>query len=230
MTAQARQMWEKAIELDPQYAEAYAWLGATYARDWILQWEQDSQALEQAFTLVQKALALDDSLPLAHRNLSAILVWKKQHDQATAAAERAVALDPNDANGYARLEETLNWAGRPAEALGMMEKAMRLNPRAPVRYSIYYVGHAYYLTGQYEEAIAALKGVLTRNPDMLTAHLYLAAIYSELGREAEARAGVAEVLRISPSYSLEAYRQRFPYKDPAVLERQLAALRKAGLK
>lgn len=111
----------------------------------------------------------------------------------------------------------------------MVEKAMRLNPRSPVLYS-FYLGHAYYLTRRYEEAIAVLKGVLPRNPDVLAAHLFLAAIYSELGREAEARAEVAEVLRISPSYSLEVYRQRLPYKDLAVLERQLAALRKAGLK
>jgi adenylate cyclase len=229
MTAQARQMFEKAVELDPQYAEAYVRLGTTYVRGWISQWEQDSQALEQAFELVQKAVALDDSLPFAHRILGVVLVWEKQHDQAIAAAERAVALDPNDAEGYARLGETLNWAGRPEEALAMIEKATRLNPRSPVRYSVY-VGHAYYLTGRYEEAIAVLKGVLTRNPDMLTTHLYLAAIYSELGREAEARAEVVEVLRISPSYSLGVYRQRFLYKDPAVLERQLVALRKAGLK
>jgi adenylate cyclase len=226
---QARQRFEKALALDPQYAEAYVRLGMTYVRGWSLQWDQDSQALEQAFELVQKAVALDDSLPLAHRVLGLVLVWKKQHDQAIAAAERAVALDPNDAEGYARLGEILNFAGRPEEAIGLIEKAIRLNPRSPAIYLVY-LGHAYYLTGRYEEAIAISKGVLTRNPDVLPAHVFLAAIYSELGREAEARAEVAEVLRISPPYSLEVYRQRLPYKDPAVLERQLAALRKAGLK
>jgi adenylate cyclase len=61
-------------------------------------------------------------------------------------------------------------------------------------------------------------------------HAGLATIYSELGREEEARAEAAEVLRINPKYSLEVWRQRFLYKDPAVLECMLAALRKAGLK
>ena len=65
---------------------------------------------------------------------------------------------------------------------------------------------------------------------MGTAHRGLAVIYSELGREAEAQAATAEILRISPNFSLEGYKQRLPYKDPAVLERQIAALRKAGLK
>ncbi len=93
--AQARQMFEKALELDPQYAEAYAFLGWTYFREWGLQWSQDPQTLEQAFALAQKAVALDDSLPQAHVVLGAVYLWKKQHDQAIAEAERAIALDPN---------------------------------------------------------------------------------------------------------------------------------------
>ena len=67
-------------------------------------------------------------------------------------------------------------------------------------------------------------------PRSLPAHQFLAAIYSELGREEEARAEAAEVLRISPNFSLEVLRQRLPYKDPADLERFLDGLRKAGLK
>ena len=74
------------------------------------------------------------------------------------------------------------------------------------------------------------KKALTRNPDFLPAHAILAAIYSELGREEEARAEAAEVLQISPNFSLEVLRQRLPYKDPADLERFLDGLRKARLK
>jgi adenylate cyclase len=61
--AQARQMLEKAIELDPQYAQAYASLGLTYWTEWNWRWSQDPQNLERAFELAQKAIALDDSLP-----------------------------------------------------------------------------------------------------------------------------------------------------------------------
>ena len=61
--AQARQMFEKAIALDPQYAEAYAWLGWTYWLEWVLRWSADPQTLERALALAQQALALDDSLP-----------------------------------------------------------------------------------------------------------------------------------------------------------------------
>jgi adenylate cyclase len=84
--------------------------------------------------------------------------------------------------------------------------------------------------GRYEEAITALKRSLALYPTQLGAHAELVVCYSELGREEEARAEAAEVLRISPNFSLEAVKQRLPIKDPAVLERHLAAQRKAGLK
>jgi adenylate cyclase len=77
--------------------------------------------------------------------------------------------------------------------------------------------------------MAALRRVVTRNPDHLTAHVVLAVIYSELGREEEAQAEAAEILRINPHYSLEVVRQRMPYKEQAALERVLEGLRKAGL-
>jgi len=92
------------------------------------------------------------------------------------------------------------------------------------------VGTAYYFAGQPEKALASLKQFLSRYPNILGAHLTLAAVYSELGKEAEARAEVAEVLRLNPKFSLEVHKERVPIKDPAMLERHIAALRKAGLK
>jgi len=166
---------------------------------------------------------------MAHSTLGRVSLWKKQHDKAIAEVERAIALDPNDAEGYAWLGETLSFVGRLEEAIGLIEKAMRLNPHYPPFY-IFQLGEAYRYMGRYEEAMAAYKKALTRNPDLLPAHFGLAVSYSELGREEEARAEAAEVLRLNPKYSLEVWRQTTPLKDPAVLERMLAALRKAGLK
>ena len=106
---------------------------------------------------------------------------------------------------------------------------MRLNPHYPEYYPSI-LGFAYRLLGQYEEAVAAQQKALRRNPDFLSSHTVLAALYSELGRGEKARAEVAEMLRISPQFSLKVYGQRVPFKNPADLERYLAALRKAGLK
>ena len=92
------------------------------------------------------------------------------------------------------------------------------------------IGSAYAVAGHYEEARAPLQRYLRRYPNILPHHLLLAAVYSELGQAAEAQAQAAEVLRLNPKFSLEVHKQRMPIKDPAVSERHIAALRKAGLK
>jgi len=111
----------------------------------------------------------------------------------------------------------------------MAEQALRRKPYSADQH-LGLVGAAYYFAGRPEEALAPLKQYLTRYPNILSAHLTLAAVYSELGQAAEARAEAAEVLRLNPKFSLEVHKQRMPIKDPAVLERHIAALRKAGLK
>jgi len=225
---QARQMYEKAIALDPAYALAYADLGATYYLEWVWQWNQDPQSLEQAFALVQKALALDGSLPSAHVLLGYVSLWKnRQHDLAIAEGERALALDPNCAACYSWLATMQNYIGKPEEGIKLAEKALRLDPRNQVN-PLMLLGVSYGLIGRYEEAIAVLKRAISLNPNFMVAHIALASVYGQSGQEEEARAEAAEVLRLNPKFSLEAW-GRLPYKDPAALERQLVALRKAGL-
>jgi tetratricopeptide (TPR) repeat protein len=174
--AQARQLFEKAIALDPQYAEAYALLGWTYWVEWVWGWSADPQTMERALALAQQALALNDSLPVAHSLLSIVYAQKQQYDQAIAEGERAVALDPNDADSYTNQALVLNIAGRPEEALQSVKQAMRLNPRCPPWY-LNQVGWAYQMTGRYAEAIATLKEVISRSPNFISAHLQLADSY-----------------------------------------------------
>ena len=169
-------MFEKAIALDPQYAEAYARLGWTSWLEWSLRWSADPQTLERALALAQQAVALDDSLPLAHSLLSEVYRHKQQYDQAIAEGERAIALDPNNADSYVWQANVLNFAGRPEDALRMMEQAMRLNPHYPPDY-LFRLGWTYYLTGRSAEAIATLQESISRNPNIQPAHAVLAVSY-----------------------------------------------------
>jgi len=86
------------------------------------------------------------------------------------------------------------------------------------------------VAGRYKEARAPLERSSSRYPNKLDNHLMLAVVHSELGQAAEARVEAAEVLRLNPRFSLAVHKQRMPIKDPAALERHLAALRGAGLK
>lgn len=224
---QARQMFEQAVKLDPQFAAAYAFLGRTYLVERINQWNQDPQTLEKIIALGRQAVALDDTLPAAHETLGFAYLGKRRYEQAIDEAEKAVALDPNCADAYVTLAEISSCSGRPHEALGHVEKAMGLNPHYPPAY-IFALGQAQYLLGRYGEAIAAFKRVLARNPDHVTAHGFLAVCYVCVGREEEARAEAAEVRRLSPTFSIAAVEQIVPYKDP-IFAHHLDNLRKAGL-
>jgi len=226
---QARQMFERAVSLDLMYAEAHMQLGRTYFLEWLYKWNKDPiQTLERAFALAQKAVALGDSLPGPHELLVVVYVWKKQYDQAVVEAQRVIALAPSAAEGYWRLGQALYAAGQPQEAISLIEKAMRLNPHYPAFYLLD-LGTAYAVVGRCEEALAPLKKALTLNPNFMAVRLSLAVCYVELGRLEETRLEVTEVLRINSNWSLESVRG-LPYKDSAVVERMIAALRKAGLK
>jgi adenylate cyclase len=161
--------------------------------------------------------------------LGSISLYQQQYEQALAEMERGVALAPTEAGTYAALAVVLSHMGRTEEAPEAAAQALRLKTETGDEH-LYNVGTAYAVAGRYEEARAPLQRFLSRYPNILPSHLMLAVVYSELGQAAEARAEAAEVLRLNPQFSLEVHRQRMPIKDPAVLERQLAALRKAGLK
>ncbi len=121
----------------------------------------------------------------------------------------------------------LNLVGRPAEATIVLEKAIRLNPIPPAYY-YGWLGTSYRLTNQNDKAIAIFKKGLRVQPDNNVCLIQLAASYSQAGRQEEARKTVGEFLRLNPKFSLEAYAKI--YKDPAVREGFIDALRKAGLK
>jgi adenylate cyclase len=225
----ARQMFEKAIALDPNYANAYVNLSWTYFNAWVYQWTEDPDALSRAIDAARKSVALDGSLAEAHRTLGWTLLWNKQQDPGLEELEKAVSMAPNSSMAYGSLGGALNYSGRPEEAIGFIKKAMRLDPKYGPWVAVW-LGESYFLLGRHEEAIAAYQEAVRRNPKYLPLHRQLAVMYAELGRENEARAEAAEFLRINPTYSLDVWLARLPFKNQAVLDRYIAALRKAGLK
>jgi tetratricopeptide (TPR) repeat protein len=178
---------------------------------------------------VKKAIALDKDNSDAYLLLGQLHLMKREHDEAIAAAERSVLLNPNGADAYASLGLIFALADRPEEGVEFVKKAIRLNPIPPAYYFVY-LGSAYRVSGQYEEAISAYKKAFYKQPTLSFAHLGLAASYVYLGREEEAHTAAAEVLNIDPEFSLEHFAKTLPYKNKAVTDSYVDALRKAGLK
>jgi adenylate cyclase len=226
----ARQMYEEAIALDPEYARAYWLLAIIHQADLFLGVSKNrSQSMARVKELAQKALAIDKSSANAHQALCFLYTMLRQYEKGIAEGERAVDLDPNSADSYSMLGMSFHFAGRYEQAIASLNKAIRLNPIPPTMYFLF-LGNAYQLAGMYEESILAYKKVLDRNPDHLFAHLRLAATYILVGREEKARSEASEVVRIDPKFSIEPFAETVPYKKQADLELLVRSLRKAGLK
>jgi adenylate cyclase len=226
--AEARRLFVKALDLDPEYAAAYAGLSWTHLQSWQFLWSTDRESLERARELAERAIALNDTLVNAYQLLGQIYLWQKEHDRAIAQAERAVALAPNDADGYETLAEILGWSGRAEESIQLIRRAMRLDPHYPFFY-LWTLGHAYYLTERRQEALDSLGRILQQNPNFVPAHAYRAVLLSELGRVKEAREAWDRAGHLSPGASMPNLRERLPYRRPADLDRFLTAAQRAGM-
>jgi adenylate cyclase len=234
--AKARDLFERALEIDPDYPSAWTMLAWTHFNDARWGWiDSLGKPLKQAVELAQKALALDDTQPVAHALLGNIYLLQKKHDQAIAEGKKAVALGPNSADTHALVAEILRFSGMFEEATTLCKRAMRLQPYYPEWY-LMSLAMSYYYLGRYEDAIAAAeKGLQIAQGRgggdfVWGSHVVFAMNYVRLGREGEARAHAEEVLELNPDYSFEWDRRWSPYKDPALLEQQHRDLRKAGLK
>jgi adenylate cyclase len=228
--ALARDMFQEAITLDPEYPKPYAFLGTTHLLDiWLGSSQSPRESLAKAFELAQKAIALDDAYATAHGLLGNLYRYTRQYEKAIAECERGVALDPNSASALAWLGTNLYLSDSIEQAIPVLKKAIRLNPFPP-SWNLNFLAMAYRDTGRYEEAISVCKKVLHRESKNVLTRTVLTATYSYSGREEEARAEAAEILRIDPKFSLERLAKARPHKNPDNTERFIDALRKAGLK
>src|SRR5229473_6648979 len=222
--AKARKLCEKATELDPEYADAYVVISATYFQDWIYLWNPTPYPLDRAFESVRKALALNDSLPFAHVLLGRLLVEREQCDAAIAEIHRAIALAPNSANAYFLAAETLSACGKPSEGLEIAQKAMRLDPKNSDWY-LFEVGFADLKMGRSKEAVPVLERFLISYPNHVGARTILAVAFVESGMMEQAHAEAGEIERLSPQFSVEAA-GRFKGQSSHFI----SDLRQAGLK
>jgi len=228
--AEARRLHEEAITLDPQYAAAYAALGAIHAMDGIQGFSKSPrESLNQALELTRKAIAMDESNAGFHSRLGWLYLFLgRQYDKAIAECERAIDLTPNSADGQIWMSFVLTMAGRSEEAVRYAEQALRLNPYPP-SWWIRQLGLSNFFAGRYEEAIAAYKKSLNVSPKDPLTHQHLTTAYSWAGRHEEALTQAAEILRMNPKFSVEERAKFIPLKNQADLDRYLDGLRKAGL-
>ncbi len=229
----AQEHLEEAIKLDPGYVLAYVWLGATHTVAAAYGWSASAaDSFKRAHELARKAAALDDKSASVQILLGTIYLFQREHDKAIAAGKRAISLDPNFSIGHAHLAQIMFFSGHFEEAIALTEKAMRLSPYYPAFY-LSPLARSYAFRGRYEEALITSNQLYNRSrsgdypEDWALVHL--AGVCAAFDREEEARAFMAQALKINLGLSSEFFKKTQPFKNPAHLQRELAALRKAGL-
>jgi adenylate cyclase len=225
---EAQDMFQRAIDLDPSYAAAYATLGLSLREAVASGWtEFVADDLGRAETLAQKALSLDPASTIAYRLLAEVHLARGRFDLALGQTEHALEINPSDADSFTTRGTTLVWAGRAAEALPWLEGALRLD-RANAR-AAYQLGMAYYFLDRYGEAVEAmdrgLAGNLGRNTQLM-GRAALAATYAQLDRRQDAERERTLVMRMAPFLSAERFAAQFGTQEAR--EHMLEGLKKAG--
>jgi TolB-like protein/Tfp pilus assembly protein PilF len=222
---EARRLFEQAIALDPDYAEAHAYLAMTHWFGWVNWFEPEDPHRRLALETAQRAVALDPYDPWAHMALAFVLEYEHQYEESVAQREAALRLDPNHADTFAIQTDLLVMEGKPLEAIESIARALRLNPHPPAWY-YWLQGEAEYAARQYEKAIATLRRESTYGTPSRS---ILAAALAQLGRIEEARVEGRLFMADYPSFRIESFLDTQPFRNKADREHFADGYRKAAL-
>jgi len=229
--AEARRHFQRAVDLDPEFAPALAGLAVTHCADVRNQWsESPAESIARAEEAIQRAVALDDDDPFVHFVRGDLCHLRGQRDGAIAALERALELDPSYVHGSLMLGMMLATMGRPEEAIRHVEAALRLSPKDPFLHMfLLAIALAHAAAGRNEEAVRWAQKSLQVNPSYPLSYLVLAASNALQGRLDDAQLTVKTLLGLHPTSSLTGLKVAMSAWDPAFAKRSIDALREAGL-
>jgi adenylate cyclase len=225
--AEARTLLKRAIELDPNYAAAYAALAETYYIAPAMGWAESPVAfLSRGEELAVKALSIDDAEVRAHVVLSRIHVFHQRYKQAEAEIEGAIAINPNDAQGLGGRGDILMWLGQTDAAIESLELARRIDPDLNTM-DRFALSLAYYLKRRYDAAIEQAELNLRQNPNASFSRIVLAAAYAQQNRAEDSARVVDIIRRTDPTFDPKEFGTKF--LNSVDLDQVRDGLRKAGL-
>jgi adenylate cyclase len=227
--AETIRLLDRAVELDPDFADAHAMLGFFHLNQWRHRRAEDpDRALRLAREHTHKALELDSASSRAHFVSGALYLFDaRDHALALAEFERSSSLNPNSADRMAWMSLLNSFMGKSEEAVEWIEKAKRHNPFHPAWYD-WNASLAYYMARDYDKAVVAGKQTVAVYKKSISAYRILAATYVEMGRMKDAQAAAAKIMELKPKFTLSKVRNT-PFQSESDLERYYNALRKSGL-
>jgi adenylate cyclase len=231
--AQARNYLDQAMAEDPNFAMPVAWAARWHSlnigQGWTTSRAEDAA---KAVALATRAIELDRDNALALATFGHLKSYLF-HDWESGLIylERALVACPNHSLAWILSSATLSYVGRSTEAIQHAEQALRLSPFDQSLFYYYQIfNSAYYVHGDYEEAVKWGRMSVNENPTYTAGYRFLAAALVALGRADEARSVAAELMRLEPDFQVSVYAEtRQPFREPRLKARFLEHLLGAGL-
>jgi adenylate cyclase len=219
----------RALELDPDYSQAYAALSMAYGLDYQNRWSDDpDSSLRLARYNVEQAIEKNANEPFARFVASWTAILEKNLERAKSEADIALSLNPNYSGAFLVLGHIQTLSGRPLEAIPALERATRLDPAFRATH-LHFLGMAYLLAGKYETAAALLRERILLLPQTDFSRVLLASALGHLDDGDEARRIWKELKDINPKYSFAEHYARQPFQRPEDVKGIVDGLAKAGL-
>lgn len=224
----ALRCFNRAIELDPDYAEPYAGLAHAYTREFQNKWLGIPNSLDHSQRFLDIAIHKDPDMPYAHYLYAINKFWRGQPEASNAAIDRALSLNPNYAMAIGMRGINAVNSGNPINGIPDLERAVQLEPRAGHLY-LHFMGMAHLLARDFETAVARFKERIAASPSTDLSRGLMIAALGHLGRTEEARKVRRDLSEINPEYSFTEHVGRLPLKDPALLDMLVEGYRRVGL-
>jgi tetratricopeptide (TPR) repeat protein len=221
--AEAKRLFERAIELDPGYGFAHALLAHMCLEDSAS--DRDAR-LQRAYTLAQRGVELSPNESTCFATLGAIHLKRRSFDLAIQCTRRATELNPTNQWNAADMGSVLIFVGQADEALGWFRRAKEIDPYFDPPWFWRAYGHGYMILRRYKEALAMFEKIPARNA---YATALMAGCHAQLAQMDQARDLAAECLAMEPGFSIGRLMKEEPFKNPADAAHQSACLKMAGL-
>jgi tetratricopeptide (TPR) repeat protein len=229
---EAQRLFRRAIELDPNLAEAYGYLSYAIVLSMIyFDAEPDERRLNEALDIGRKGVELDDQDGLIRFMYGRALLAQKAYGDALAELETAIDLNPCLALSYCGLADSLTYEGRISEAIPYFQRAIELSPYDPMRWAFYsYRSLAHLFAREFDLAFEWAHRA-TRVPNAhYWAFAHRVSALGHLQRPEDLRVAVPELLQRKPGFSCSfAQRRLFYLKNPDQLRLYVEGLRRAGI-
>jgi TolB-like protein/class 3 adenylate cyclase len=220
---EARSYFANAIQIDPNFAHAHAWLATcSVATYWL---ELHPTLLQEARQSAERALSLDNSDASAHHAMAMVCLYERQLDRAGKHFNRATSLNPHDVSIAGDRAQWLRFSGKFEEALSVVDAAINRDAFPPV-WLLGVRGASFFHMRRYREAIDDLTSMQNRR--------YYNVVYAvaALAQNSDVEGAIREanILKsMRPSSTISSLTSWYPFADTTPRELLCEGLRKAGL-